>query len=122
MPKFVIEREIAGAGKLPRPELQAISQKSCSVLQSMGPKIQWVQSYVTDDKIYCLYIAPDEETVRAHAQKGGFPANIVARVRSVIDPTTAEFVATREVSRECDQCPLCANSGHRAASCAVSYK
>jgi len=90
MPKFVIERDIAGAGKLPKQELQAISQKSCSVLQSMGPKVQWVQSYVTDDKIYCIYIAPDEETVRAHAQKGGFPANVVARVRSVIDPTTAE--------------------------------
>jgi hypothetical protein len=90
MPKFVIERELAGAGKLPPQELQAISRKSCGVLHSMGPKIQWVQSYVTDDKIYCLYLAPDEETVRAHAQKGGFPANTVARVRSVIDPATAE--------------------------------
>jgi hypothetical protein len=92
-PKFVIEREIAGAGKLPKHELQAISQKSCSVLQSMGPKIQWVQSYVTDDKIYCIYVAPDEETVRAHAQKGGFPANSIARVRSVIDPRTAKLPA-----------------------------
>jgi len=90
MPKFVIERELAGAGKLPRNELQAIAQKSCGVLEEMGPKIQWVQSFVTDDKIYCLYIAPDEETVRQHARKGGFPANTVARVRSVIDPTTAE--------------------------------
>jgi hypothetical protein len=90
MPKFVIEREIVGAGKLPKQELQAIAQKSCSVLQSMGPKIQWVQSFVTDNKIYCLYIAPDEETVKKHAQQGGFPANSVARVRSVIDPTTAE--------------------------------
>jgi hypothetical protein len=90
MPKFVIEREIAGAGRLPKQELQAISQKSCSVLQSMGSKIQWVQSYVTDNKVYCIYVAPDEETVRMHAQKGGFPANSVARVRSVIDPTTAE--------------------------------
>jgi hypothetical protein len=90
MPKFVIERDIVGAGKLPKQELQAISQKSCSVLHGMGPKIQWVQSYVTDDKIYCVYIAPDEEIVKAHAQKGGFPANTVARVRSVIDPTTAE--------------------------------
>ena len=90
MPKFVIERNIAGAGKLPRQELQAIAQKSCGVLQSMGPKIQWVQSYVTDDKIYCVYVAPDEQTIREHAQKGGFPANVVARVRSVIDPTTAE--------------------------------
>ena len=90
MPKFVIERELVGAGKLPRQELQAISQKSCGILHSMGPMIQWVQSYVTDDKIYCLYLAPDEETVRMHAQQGGFPANTVARVRSVIDPTTAE--------------------------------
>ena len=90
MPKFVIEREIAGAGKLPPQELRAISQKSCSVLQGMGPKIQWVQSFVTDDKIYCLYVAPDAETVKQHAQKGGFPANTVARVRSVIDPTSAE--------------------------------
>jgi hypothetical protein len=90
MPKFLIERELVGAGKLPRQELQAISQKSCGILHSMGPTIQWVQSYVTDDKIYCLYVAPNEETVRMHAQQGGFPANTVARVRSVIDPTTAE--------------------------------
>jgi Nickel responsive protein SCO4226-like len=93
MPKFIIERELAGAGKLPPQELKAISQKSCSVLESMGPKIQWVQSFVADDKIYCVYIAPDEATVRQHAQKGGFPANVVARVRSVIDPTTAEPMA-----------------------------
>lgn len=93
MPKFVIEREIAGAGKLPKQESQAISRKSCSVLQSMGPKVQWVHSYVTDDKIYCIYVAPDEETVRAHAQRGGFPANSIAWVRSVIDPTTAELSA-----------------------------
>jgi hypothetical protein len=90
MPKFVIEREIKGVGKLPKQELQAISQKSCSVLNSMGPKIQWVQSYVTDDKIYCVYNAPDAETVREHAQKGGFPANVISRVRTIIDPTTAE--------------------------------
>src|SRR5438132_6354853 len=90
MPKFVIEREIPGAGKLSAKELQAISQKSCGVLQNMGPKIQWLQSYVTDDKVYCVYIAPDEDTVRRHAQQGGFPANKVARIRSVIDPTTAE--------------------------------
>ncbi len=90
MPKFVIEREIAGAGKLSQSDLQAISQKSCSVLNGMGPKIQWLQSYVTDDKIFCVYVAPDEETVREHARQGGFPANAVARVRSVIDPTTAE--------------------------------
>jgi len=90
MPKFVIEREITGAGKLPKAELQAISQKSCGVLKEMGPQIQWVQSYVTDDKIYCVYIAPDEAAVRTHAQKGGFPANKVSRVRTMIDPTTAE--------------------------------
>jgi hypothetical protein len=90
MPKFVIERDIAGAGKLPKDELQAISQKSCAVLQSMGPQIQWVQSYVTDDNIYCVYNAPDEAAVRTHAQKGGFPANKVSRVRTIIDPTTAE--------------------------------
>jgi hypothetical protein len=90
MPKFVIEREIAGAGKLPKQELQAISQKSCGVLQSMGPQIQWLHSYVTDDKVYCVYVAPDEAAVRTHAQKGGFPANVVSRVRTVIDPITAE--------------------------------
>lgn len=90
MPKFVIERELTGAGKLPKGELQAISEKSCAVLHGMGPKIQWLQSFVTDDKTYCLYSAPDEDTVRQHAAKGGFPANSVARVRSVIDPTTAE--------------------------------
>jgi hypothetical protein len=90
MPKFVIEREIAGAGKLPPQELKAISRKSCGVLQAMGPTIQWVQSFVTDNKIYCLYVAPDEQTVREHARNGGFPANTVARVHAVIDPTTAE--------------------------------
>lgn len=90
MPKYVIEREIPGAGKLSQDELTAISQKSCGVLQSMGPKIQWVESYVTDDKVYCVYIAPDEKTVREHAKQGGFPANSVSEVRSVINPTTAE--------------------------------
>jgi hypothetical protein len=90
MPKYVIEREIPGAGKLTPEQLQAISQKSCGVLKSMGPHIQWLQSFVTDNKIYCIYIAPDEETVRQHAQQGGFPANSIARVRSVIDPTTSE--------------------------------
>jgi hypothetical protein len=90
MPKFVIEREIKGAGKLPKQELQAISQKSCGVLQNMGPKIQWVQSYVTDDKIYCVYIADDEKAVREHAQKSGFPANKISVVRAVIDPATAD--------------------------------
>ncbi len=90
MPKYVIEREIPGAGKLSAPELQAISQKSCGVLNQMGPQIQWVQSYVTDDKLYCVYIAPNEEMVREHARQGGFPANRVSAVRSVIEPTTAE--------------------------------
>ena len=90
MPKFVIERDIPGAGKLSADELHAISQKSCGVLQNMGPKIQWIQSFVTDDKIYCVYIAPDEATVREHARQGGFPANSVARVRTMIDPTTSE--------------------------------
>jgi hypothetical protein len=90
MPKFVIEREIAGAGKLPAQELKAISQKSNGVLDSMGSKIQWVQSFVTDNKIYCVYLAPDADTVREHARKGGFPANTIARVHAVIDPTTAE--------------------------------
>ncbi len=90
MPKWVIEREISGAGKLSAQELQGISQKSCSVLNEMGPQIQWVQSYVTDDKLYCVYIAPNEEMVREHAQKGGFPANRISEVKSVIDPTTAE--------------------------------
>jgi len=92
MPKFVIERELTGAGKLPRQELQAISQKSCGVLREMGPQIQWQQSFVTDDKIYCIYIAPDEEAVKTHARKGGFPANRISAVRAVIDPTTAESV------------------------------
>ena len=90
MPKFVIEREIPGAGNLSSQELQGISQKSCGVLQNMGPQIQWVQSYVTGDKIYCVYIAPSEEMIREHAQQGGFPANRVSEIKSVIDPTTAE--------------------------------
>ena len=90
MPKYVIERELPDAGKLSTQELQAISQKSCGVLSNLGTQIQWVQSYVTDDKIYCVYIAPNEELVREHAMQGGFPANRVSEVRSVIDPTTAE--------------------------------
>jgi hypothetical protein len=90
MPKFVIEREIPGAGKLTPEQLQAISQTSCGVLRELGPQIQWVQSYVTDDKIYCVYISPDEETIRKHAQKGGFPANRISQIRSIIDPTTSE--------------------------------
>ncbi len=90
MPKYVIEREIPDAGKLSPHELRAISQKSCGVLRGMGPQIQWVESYVTDDKVYCVYIAPNEEMVREHARQGGFPANRISEVRSVIDPTTAE--------------------------------
>ena len=90
MPKFVIEREIPGAGKLTPEQLQGISQTSCNVLRQMGPEIQWVQSFVTDDKVYCVYIAPDEEMIRRHAQQGGFPANRISRVHDVIDPTTAE--------------------------------
>jgi len=90
MPKFVIEREIPGAGNLTAEQLKAISQTSCGVLKSMGPQIQWVQSYVTDNKIYCIYIAPDADTVREHAKLGDFPANSVEVVREVIDPTTAE--------------------------------
>ena len=90
MPKFLIEREIPAAGSLSPQELQGISQKSCSVLRQMGPQIQWVQSYVTGDKIYCVYIAPNEEMIRAHASQGGFPANRISEIKSVIDPTTAE--------------------------------
>lgn len=90
MPKYVIEREIPGAGNLSKDQLQAISQKSCGVLRDLGPQIQWLQSYVTDDKIYCVYIAPDEATVRQHAERGGFPANRISEVKQVIDPTTAE--------------------------------
>ena len=90
MPKYVIEREIPGAGSLSPDQLQAISQKSCNVLQNLGPQIQWVQSYVTGDKIYCVYIAPNEEMIREHAQQGGFPANRVSEIMTVIDPTTAE--------------------------------
>jgi hypothetical protein len=90
MPKFLIEREIPGAGDLKPEELQAISQKSCGVLKEMGPQIQWVESYVTGDKVYCVYIAPDEAAVREHAQRGGFPANRVSEIKQMIDPTTAE--------------------------------
>lgn len=90
MPKYIIEREIPGAGSLTQQELNAISQKSCGILSNMGPRIQWLESYVTDDKVYCIYIAPDEATVRAHAEQGEFPANRVSQIRSVIDPTTAE--------------------------------
>ena len=90
MPKFVIEREIFGAGQLSASELTAISQKSCGILQQLGPQIQWVQSYVTDDKMYCVYIAPSAEMIREHARLGGFPANSVSEVLTMIDPTTSE--------------------------------
>jgi hypothetical protein len=90
LPKFIIEREIPRAGKLSEKDLQGISQKSCSVLRNLGPQIQWVESYVTDDKIYCVYIAPNEEMIREHARQGGFPANHVSAIRRMIDPTTSE--------------------------------
>ena len=90
MPKFVIERDLPGAGNLSPEQLQAISQKSCSILEKMGPQIQWVESFVTDDKVYCIYIAPNEEEIRHHAQMGGFPASRVSQVRTMIDPTTSE--------------------------------
>jgi len=90
MPKFIIERDIPGAGKLSATELHGISQKSCSVLRDLGPAIQWVESYVTDDKVYCVYIAPSKDMIEQHAQQGGFPANRISEVRGVIDPTTAE--------------------------------
>ena len=90
MPKFVIEREIPGLGALSQQELQGVAETSNGVLQDMGGEVQWLQSYVTDDKIYCVYIAPDADTVREHARQGGFPANVVSRVRTIIDPTTAE--------------------------------
>ncbi|MGB5065503.1 MAG: DUF4242 domain-containing protein [Candidatus Competibacter sp.] len=90
MPKYLIERELPGAGKLSPADLKAISQKSCGVLSTLGPQIQWVQSYVTDDKIYCVYIAPNAELVKQHAEQGGFPANRISEIRAGIDPTTAE--------------------------------
>ena len=90
MPKYVIEREIPGAGNLSPQDLQGVSQKSCSVLRNLGPQIQWVQSYVTGDKIYCIYIAPSEDMIRTHAQQGGFPANRISEIKTTIDPTTAE--------------------------------
>ena len=93
MPKFVIEREIPGAGALSSEELAGISRKSCDVLRELGPQIQWLESFVTDDKIYCVYVSPSEDLVREHAEKGGFPADRVSRVARVIDPTTAEASA-----------------------------
>lgn len=93
MPKYVIERDLPGAGKLTPAQLTGVSQKSCSVLRNLGPEIQWVHSYVTADKIYCVYIAPNEELIRKHAQEGGFPANRISEVKTVIDPTTSEVPA-----------------------------
>jgi len=90
MPKYIIEREIPGAGKLTPQQLQAVSQKSCTVLRAMGPQIQWLHSYVAGDKVYCIYIAPNEEAIREHARQGGFPANRIEQVREIIDPATAE--------------------------------
>ena len=90
MPKFVIEREIPGAGKLTDAELQAVSQKSVNVLKGLGPEIQWLQSYVTGDKVYCVYLAPDEAVIQEHAKRVGIPANRISAVRRLIDPTTAE--------------------------------
>jgi Protein of unknown function (DUF4242) len=90
MPKYVIEREVAGAGQLSQEQLRAISQTSCGVLNKLGPQIQWIHSYVTGDKIYCIYRAPNEEMVREHARQGGFPANKVSEITTIIDPTTAE--------------------------------
>ena len=90
MPKYIIEREIPGAGNLTAEDLQGISQKSCSILKSMGPQIQWVESFVTDDKVYCTYIAPNKDEIKKHAEEGGFPANKISEIKSVIDPTTSE--------------------------------
>jgi len=90
MPKYIIERDIPGAGALTAEELQGISQTSCAVLKEMGTKIQWVESYVTDDKVYCVYIAPDQATIKAHAEQGGFPANRISEIKTMIDPTTAD--------------------------------
>ena len=90
MPQYVIEREIPGVGDSTADALQAVSQTSCSVLQELGPQIQWVQSYVTADKIYCVYIAPNEDLIREHASRGGFPANSISEIKTIIDPSTAE--------------------------------
>ena len=90
MPKYVIEREMPGVGNLSEEDLQGASQTSCNVLQELGPQIQWVQSYVTGDKVYCVYIAPNEEMIREHASRGGFPANKISEIKNIIDPTTAE--------------------------------
>lgn len=91
MPKYLIEREIPGAGSLSKEEMQSISQKSCEILEDLGPKIQWVESFVAEDKIYCIYIAPNEDLIRQHATKGGFPANRISQIKSEISPVTAEI-------------------------------
>ena len=106
MPKYLIEREIPGAGKLSPQELQGVSQKSCSVLQRLGPQIQWVQSYVTGDKVYCVYIAPSEEMVRKHAQEGGFPANTISEIKTVIDPQEAVCVGAGLFAARLEDHPL----------------
>lgn len=93
MPKYMIERNVPGAGTLSPAELAAVSDKSCAVLRSLGPRVQWVESYVTSDKLYCIYISPSEELIREHARLGGFPANSIAEIKAVIDPTTAEALA-----------------------------
>ena len=90
MPKYLIERELPGAGKLNPNELQAVAQKSCSVVRNLGPEIQWIETYVTDDKLYCVYIAPNEQLIRDHAKQGGFPANRISQIRRMFDPTTSE--------------------------------
>jgi len=90
MPKYIIERELPGAGRLSTSDLHGISQRSCQVLRNLGPTIQWVESFVTDDKVYCIYIAPDAEIIRKHAEQGGFPANRISEIKTVIDPTTSE--------------------------------
>ena len=90
MPKYVIEREISGAGNLSAAELQGVAQTSCNVLKEMGPQIQWVESYVTGDKVYCVYISPNEDMIREHAKQGGFPANRISEIKTTIDPTTSE--------------------------------
>ncbi|MBZ5502306.1 MAG: DUF4242 domain-containing protein [Acidobacteriia bacterium] len=95
MPKFLIEREISGAGAMSPQQFQGVAEKSCSVLRSLGPQIQWLHSYVTDNKIYCVYIAPNEEMVREHASRGGFPANRISEIKTTIDPTTAEISGSR---------------------------
>jgi hypothetical protein len=90
MPKYIIERDIKGAGQMSSEQLQLVADKSCCILREMGPQIQWIESFVTEDKIYCIYIAPNEDVVREHAQKGKFPANRISQIKTIIDPTTSE--------------------------------